>query len=454
MKCLSFFTGLFGLGCVASVQAQVQKSPDVVLILVDQMIADGMSCVGNPYANTPNLDRIASQGVLFNRSYVTQPLSAPSRSSLQTGRFPHEVGIVKNSGKIRRDTPFLAQCVQEAGYRTAYFGKWHVMGISIGETGYQDGNIKEVDRETTKSAVRYINERDEQPYFMAVSYMNPHDVCLLARREALKQGQIEKAPENLNELPPLPHNFAIPEKEPQQIRVVQRSSWKHYPTLDWTEKDWRQYLWGYYRLIEMVDEEIGHVLDAIQKNGRETMVMFVSDHGEGVAMEHWNQKQILYEQVVNVPTILARFGKDAKKVGTSEELVSMSLDVPVTILDIVGAKKPKEMRGESLYPLYKSPKKHLKRKYAFAETRFALGATELGLHGRMVVSDRYKYCVYDRGEIKEQLFDLKNDPGEKKNLVFDASAAKVLKEMRKQLVRWAKTTADTDFNYPSQVYVK
>ena len=151
-----------------------------------------------------------------------------------------------------------------------------------------------------------MRERDK-PFFLTVSFLNPHNVCQLARGQELPDGPIGSPPSSLNELPSLPDNFDVPENEPTAIRQVQASSNGHYPTKDWDELKWRQYLWGYYRLVEKVDAEIATVIDALDKSGQRenTVIIFVSDHGEGVAMHHWNQKQILYEQAVRVPFLIS-----------------------------------------------------------------------------------------------------------------------------------------------------
>ena len=229
--------------------------------------------------------------------------------------------------------------------------------------------------------------------------MNPHNVCQLARADAdgsdLPDGPIETAPTDLNRLPPLPDNFDIPENEPTVIRTVQEvSRVKHYPTENWDELTWRQYLWGYYRLVEKVDAEIGKVLTALKEGayGDNTIVIFTSDHGEGVAMHHWNQKQILYEQAVRTPFIIQWKGKTQKQV--YPELVSNALDIPVTILDIAGVEKPSTMRGVSLSPILEG-KSIPARDFVVTETMFASGDRNLGGTGRMIRTKNFKYCIYD-----------------------------------------------------------
>jgi choline-sulfatase len=239
----------------------------------------------------------------------------------------------------------------------------------------------------------------------------------------------------------------MPENEPSVIREVQdRSASFHYPTANWNELTWRQYLWGYYRLVEKVDTEIGRVLQALEDGGHKdnTVVIFTSDHGEGVAMHHWNQKQILYDQATKTPFIINWNGRTKHSIYSN--LVTNALDIPATLLDLAGAKKPESMRGTSLLPLiYGTPIE--KYDYVVSETMFARGSTNLGATGRMIRTERYKYIIYDNGEKREQLFDMRNDSGEMNNLVYEKEFSKVLVEHRELIEKWAKETNDIGFPY-------
>ncbi len=425
--------------------------PNILLIITDQQTADAMSSVGNNYLRTPSMDKLADGGVLFKSNYVVQPLCLPFRSSLQTGLYPHEIGTISNGRSITGDVPFLGNLVSAAGYTCDYIGKWHI-GASPENTGYNYDEAGK-DNEKAVAAEGYLMQEHIKPFFLTVSFMNPHNVCQLARADAvgtdLPDGAIGLAPEDLSELPPLPDNFELPENESSVIREIQKKTELHYPTKNWDEKTWRQYLWGYYRLVEKVDNEIGRVLEALKKGGHadNTVIIFTSDHGEGVAMHHWNQKQVLYEQSVRTPLIIQWKGKTQKRVYS--ELVSNALDIPVTILDIIGVDKPSGMHGVSLKPIMegKSPEP---REYVVSETMFPMGDRNLGATGRMIRTKKYKYCIYDNGEKREQLFHMENDPGEMTNLVYKNGYEKILTEHRELIRKWANETNDTEFPYYEQ----
>ncbi|MCD6287569.1 MAG: sulfatase-like hydrolase/transferase [Candidatus Hydrogenedentes bacterium] len=424
------------------------KRPNVLLIITDQQVFTAMSCTGNKYLNTPAVDSLAAEGTRFAQAYTTQPLCLPHRSSIQTGRYPHEIGTVNNGiKKMTGRFPMLGELAEQAGYECQYVGKWHV-AASPKEVGYPQSVTSGKDYQKAETAVEFLLNSHDKPFFLTASFLNPHNVCQLARGQELPEGPIGEPPTDLDKLPPLPPNFAIPPNEPSAIREVQEMSRDyHYPTKDWDELKWRQYLWGYYRLVEKVDAEISKVLKALNYSGldRDTVVIFVSDHGEGVAMHHWNQKQILYDEATHVPMIIAWKGVTRPKV--CDELVSVGLDLPVTILDFMGADKPASMKGLSLKPIVMGRRKTLPRDHVFAETMFARGAKSFGVTGRMVRTKRYKYCIYNKGENREQLFDMNVDPGETVNLAVDAKYRDELNRHRKLITDWAAETNDSEFPY-------
>lgn len=439
-----------GLAQTRANQDMKGSKPNILLIMTDQQTATSMSCTGNLYVHTPAMDTLAASGVRFENNYVTQPLCLPFRSSLQTGRYPHEIGSINNGKRFNGTYPMLGKLVASAGYTCDYFGKWHV-GCTPEQAGYDNYDKVGKDPDVTKRAAQYLRQQHEGPFFLTVSLMNPHNVCQLARADAvgsdLPDGPIGAAPMDLNKLPPLPANFDIPQNEPTVIREIQkRSAALHYPTANWSELTWRQYLWGYYRLVEKVDAQIGQILGALQQGGygENTVIIFTSDHGEGVAKHHWNQKQILYDQSTKTPLIIEWRGVTEETV--CPELVSNALDIPVTILDMIGAEKPASMHGQSLVPMLngKTPKP---RAYVVSETMFALGGKNLGATGRMIRTPKYKYCIYDNGEKREQLFDMEEDPGEMNNLAFNQKFEKELNTHRSMMTSWAKETNDTAFPY-------
>jgi len=434
--------------CLSDISSAQDSRPNILVIMTDQQAATAMSCTGNPHLKTPAVDSIAARGVRFERAYATQPLCLPCRSSMLAGRYPHEIGTVTNGTKYNKEWPMLGKMMSDGGYECAYIGKWHV-GAPMGRrTGYTiaTGGVK--DHEKTAYAVRYLSRKHDEPFFLTVSYVNPHNVCQLARHQDLPEGPIPPLPKNMDDLPPLPDNFAIPENEPTAIREAQEMSrGKHYPTKDWDERLWREYLWGYYRICEKVDAEIAKVLEAVQENGLadNTVIMFVADHGEGIAAHHWNQKQVLYDEAVRVPCMIAP-PKSSAAGEVSTALVSTGIDYLPTILDFAGISCPDTMPGHSLKSIALGKSDALPREYVVSETIFASGTRQFGVSGRMLRTARYKYTIYNKGECREQLFDMEKDPGEMNNLAVDKEPHHELNRHRQLLTDWAKERND-DFPY-------
>lgn len=413
--------------------------------MTDQQIADGLSAAGNPYLKTPGMDRIAENGVRFSKAYNTQPLCQPCRTSIQTGRYPHETGVGANKVDVKKSFPMLGRTLADAGYDCGYFGKWHV-GVDSDETeihGYSTMERSE-DAHLPHEAAQFLKQERTQPFFLTVSFCNPHNVCQLARREELPDGPIPPTPPP-EKCPPLPDNFHVSPDEPPIIRQVQEMNRDfHYPTAEWSDGEWRQYLWGYYRLIEKVDALILGVLDALREAGHEenTVVLFTSDHGEGVAAHHWNQKQILYDEASRVPFIIAQKGVTKARAIDGEHLVSTGLDIFPTLLDFAGLPILEDLPGRGLRPLALGEKPQEWRDHVIAETGFARGTNHTGVTGRMVRTKRHKYIIYNKGKSREQLFDMEQDPGEKKNLAKSPAHAAILKEHRAKLRAWSETTND------------
>ena len=284
--------------------------PNILWIMTDQQVANGMSCTGNPHLKTPAMDRLAEKGVRFERAYCTNPICVPSRASMMTGKMPHEVGVTFNMDHFKILSPSLGTFITKAGYDTGYIGKWHIpMPTDTDEwhgfNHMQEGSQEFNDQHFAEPAIEFIQKKRNKPYFLVTSFVNPHDICEWARRATggfpkrrtlLWNGSIADTPPP-NECPALPDNFEIPNNEPDIIREYQSGLAGTYPVRDWPDERWRQYRWALNRLTERVDSEIGNVLDAVDDN---TIIIFTSDHGDGNGAHKWNQKTLLYDETARV----------------------------------------------------------------------------------------------------------------------------------------------------------
>ncbi|MFP6643374.1 MAG: sulfatase-like hydrolase/transferase [Candidatus Latescibacterota bacterium] len=417
--------------------------PNILLICTDQQSASAMSCAGNIDLHTPGMDRLAAEGVRFSRAYCTQPLCAPVRSSFITGLMPSATGVIGN--KVPMDEELrersLARLVGDAGYRCALAGKWHVPGATPQECGFEVLSDK-IDSAIPEVSADFL--QGSEPFFLFASFRNPHDICQLARSQPSPQGPIEEPP-IVAECPNLPANFEEPAYGPEMLRYSRRWNPSVYPTEDFTPDDWRRLRHGYFRLVEKVDAEVVRLLDALFASGREkeTLVVFMSDHGDGHGAHRWNQKTAFWEEVINIPFI-ARWPGMIDEGRVDERLVSTGLDLLPTLCDVAGARAPADLTGMSLVPLLEGDKTAQWRDELVVETTTGIGGGPGGpAVGRALVGERYKYSCYSMGRWREQLVDLQTDPGEMVNLAVEGRHAGLLAQCRASLRAGCKAVGDS-----------
>jgi arylsulfatase A-like enzyme len=440
------------LGQLAHGQRRSRR-PNVLFLMTDQQTLRAMSAYGNPYLKTPHMDSLAASGVRFENSYCTTPVCGPSRSSLITSRMPHITGVNINDQVPDPGIPTMGHIFREAGYATAWAGKWHLPKsypqrpipgfeyLSVPEgTKFRLGS--ETDGPVADEAIKFLQRKHEQPFLLGVSLHNPHDICWSVR---------EDPPEPIDEalLPPLPANFEIDPNEPEFISVCRQRT-KYGPeilyTKDWDRKRWREYLYQYYRHTEEVDVEIGRILAALREQGLEddTLIVLTSDHGEGAAGHRWVVKLMLYEEVATVPLVVSWKGVTPAGRADRTHLVS-GLDVLPTMCDYAGIGLRDSFEGMSLRPLMEHPEL---RGHEFVVTELASDSQDLSKTGRMIRTRRHKYIAFSFGARPEMLFDLVSDPGEMNNLALGDSAKAELDRHRELLRRWIAESGD-EFRLPS-----
>lgn len=431
--------------------AQSDKHPNVLIIMTDQQYADAMSCViGEQYLHTPNMDQLAESGIRFTRAYSPDPLCKPMRSSMMTGRFPHETGVLSNEN-VKIDPSgnlFLGKLFQEAGYETAYFGKWHVaLDQKLNDVHGFDILVEGDARLDPDQAASFLQQKHEKPFFAVASFLSPHEICQWARFEELPGWPIGEIP-GLEQLPPIKSNAAPPENETDIMEFMRRSYQANrlFPVGNYSDYDWRRLAWGYYRLIERADDFVGEITDALRQSGLEenTLVLFLSDHGDCAGSHLWNQKTVFYDESSRVPFIISWKGKTVK--GTSDILLNTGTDILPTLCDLASIEIPSGLPGKSMEAAVLGKGIPWRRDFIVSENYMVQGDPVDGKspqpQGRMVRSDQYKYCLYSEGERRESLVDMKDDPLETVNLAQDAEYKKVLKEHRSYLEQHAEENND------------
>ena len=419
------------------------SAPNVLLIMTDQQSAGALSCAGNAHLRTPNMDALAAAGVRFARSYCGSPVCGPSRACLLTGRLPHETGVLHNSQPPEPSFPSLGELFQRAGYDTGWSGRWHFPKHGPELRGFERLHGDEAaiwsgvvgDGAVTDAAIDFLQRRRERPFLLGVSFCNPHDIC----------GWISEdppVPNDVDSLPPLPDNFAIDPDEPEFIQQCRQRTYygnEGNCTFGWSDPQWRTYLRAYYDFVEAVDAQVGRLLAALRSAGLEddTLVLFTSDHGEGMAGHHWVVKLMLWEEPVTVPFVLRWPGQVPVGVVDRDQLVS-GLDVLPTLCDWAGVGFP-QVTGISLKPLLRNgqgPGRPHVASELYPDTK------DPTMQARMLRTRRHKYVAFSSGRRPELLFDMHTDPGETRNLATQADHTGELARHRALLRQWCTETAD------------
>lgn len=400
------------------------------------------------------MDRIAAKGVRFEQAYASNPICVPSRTSYMTGTMPHENGVDYNGDLVPLDCsrfPVLAGLFRDAGYDTGHFGKWHLPHDidNVAWSGFITRKAvrnNDVDDDIVRPCLDFITTKRDAPFLAFASFVNPHDICEFARiltgmPDRLKNGAIPEPPD-LDELPPLPENWERPDDEPQAVtdHYMLETTRGIYPSREWggaEDPRWRQYLWAYYRLVELVDRRVGELLDGLEGAGLDgnTLIVFTSDHGDGMARHRWTQKTLFYDEVARVPFILSWPGKLSPRTVKANHLLNLGTDLFPTLMDAAGLEKPSRLTGLSALPAATGKADAPAHPFIVSENNLQPKWEARGdVSGRMIRTPRYKYVRYSHGANREQLFDMEADPLEMRNLVADPAFAEVLNEHR-QLAR-------------------
>jgi len=446
--------------------AREAKRPNILFIMTDQQSAGMMSCTGNKWLRTPAMDRLAASGIRFERAYACNPVCVPSRFSLQTALMPSAIGMGRNEDSAQSRVTdamihnSLGNLFKNAGYDTVYGGKVHLPKRmnDIQALGYRM-LTNDSRRELADKCAEFIKGEHSKPFILFASFINPHDICYMAINDfnrsnggsaaenidsrtceavlepARKSGKVEAFV--AEHCPPLPENHEIPSDEPECIttKYTQDCPFREWARRNWTETQWRLHRWAYCRLTEMVDAEIGKLLDAVEQAGLldNTLIVFTSDHGDMDSAHKLEHKSVLYEEAVCIPFIMSYKNIIPKGRIDGSHFVSNGLDLLPTFCDYANIKAPQGLPGRSLRPLVEGKSVSNWRDHIIVESQ----------NGRMVRTDRYKYCLYDSGRNPEQLTDLKNDPGEMRNLASNPAHKATLKEHRRLLKEWTSNIGDT-----------
>jgi len=436
---------------------QRQKLKNVIFILSDDHRYDFMSFLNTPeFLQTPNMDRMARKGAYLKYATVSTSLCSPSRASVLTGQYAHKHGVVDNNTLVPKGTRFFPQDLQNAGYQTAFMGKWHMGGatdaprpgfdrwISFrgqgvyfnpvlnvdGEKVKREGHISDI---LTEYALNWLQkERDpDKPYFLYLSHKAVHAMFEPATRHLNKYEDVKlKYPDTMAD------TEANYKDKPAWVKA-QRNSWHGVDYMYHGQMDFDTFYKRYCETLLSVDESIGKVLDHVDEKERgSTLVMYMGDNGFSFGEHGLIDKRQMYESSMRVPMLAYAPGVIAP--GTVVEELVQNIDVGPTVLEVAGLATPERMDGQSFLKLLEG-KKIPWREEAFYEYYWERNFPHTPtVHG--VRTKRYKYIHYHGIWDLDELYDLQNDPDEKHNLIHDPQQKERVDAMNKKMFDWLERT--------------
>jgi len=457
---------LFSLNLLSQ---KTEKKPNFLFVLVDDQPYDAVGFSNRyPFLKTPNIDKLAKEGVNVKNFFVTQSICSPSRASFLTGTYPHIHGVNQNNKYVDPDwtnyAPFSTH-LQKSGYETAHIGKIHMAwkrgkehirpGFDywfsfIGQGQYFNPKVNDNGRETQiegymtdiltdKTVDWLVNKRDpDKPFSLNLWHKAVHEKHLPAPRH-----------EDLFQDDPLPE----PPFDTHKETFKGKPEWLRRKTygFKWNENDkipeelpeitWPINKHKYMQLLRSliaVDESLGKVIKTLEEIGEleNTVIIYSSDNGYFMGEHTFIDKRLAYENSMRVPMII-RYPKLISKSSVVDEQC-LNIDIAPTILDLAGVNKPSYMQGESMLKLISGKKDKSWRKSMLFEYYVDDAWPYAGPNQVAVRTNEYKLIDNFLEDDIDELYDLKNDPGEMTNLINDSSYDLVEKELREESIKLQK----------------
>jgi arylsulfatase A-like enzyme len=426
-----------------------RNHPNVLFVFTDQHRASAMGCYGNDAIQTPNLDRLAASGTRCENAYATEPVCGPNRGTLLTGQYAHEHGVIFNDIPLSPDIPTVGNCFQDAGYRTGYIGKWHLDGWPrdkftppgprrqgfddcwaayncshqyLDAKYYRDDNPEPIEIDgyepitQTDLATEFMTAQSDDPFCLFLSYGPPHDPY-----ESVPERYLDRYdPDSI----PLRENV-----EPLAEKEVHRLA---------AGNDIRETIAAYYAQVTAIDEQVGRLLDALERTGQleETLVVFTSDHGDMLWSQGDWSKGHPWAESANVPLLL-RWPAEIPQGAVDETLVG-TVDLAPTLLEMTGCSVPESMSGIDKSDSLTTPG-------ATAHDSIYLQRTcKTGVprqEWRAVKTDQYTFARLQDGS-DWLLYDDENDPYQHRNLVAAAEYDDERAALSAALEEWQRRLND------------
>ena len=466
-----------------------ERKPNLILFLPDQQRADTVSCYRGVKVHAPNLNKVASESVVFERAYVTHPVCTPSRSSLMTGTWPHINGCTKNNVPLDPRFRVFPELMEDRDYRTAYIGKWHLGEEGPAGRGFQqwistddhgdyisflvsagvapdkpNGRFSKLaisnmplelsrPKFLEKHACEFIEKHHRDPFILVVGFVEPHSPYNgpLNDEHPLDQVDLDLTatlPESEN----IPLRYRLMREWQQAEAALDRQRLPAQLFFGITPEEYRSIKQRYLGLITLVDQSIGAILGCLERFGLSgnTIVVHTSDHGDSLGAHRLFGKEVMFEEAARVPLLIRL--PDQKRGKVVLQPVS-HIDFVPTLLDLLGHPNHPQCAGKSLLPLINEEavppenvflewapnRTKVKKGTSLARRRMIKRAVEEST--RAVVSfDGWKLCLRDKD--LNELYNLSEDPLETRNLYENRQYAPVISRLSGEIHRWQESAND------------
>ena len=466
-----FLTTLAALAVVSAgaLRAAPAERPNVVFILMDDVRWDDLGCTGHPFSKTPNIDRIAREGVMFRNAFATTVICSPSRANILTGLHTHSHGIVDNTDRSPASHKLVTfpQHLQRAGYETAFVGKWHMGNDATRRPGFDrwmclkgqgsshdcEANIDGRDVQTkgyvsdvlSEHAIAFLKQPHPKPFLLYYATKAVHPETVQRADGSLSDPTASNfVPADRHKtlyagakIPRRPNALRPPEGKPALQRAI-----TGLPPLGPETGSSDDAILGRLRMIAAVDESVGEIFKALEATGQldRTVIVFTSDHGywygeHGLSVE----RRLAYEEGIRIPLFLRYPAKI--KAATKRNQMVLTLDLAPTMLDLASAPIPAGLHGQSIVPLLADANRELRQAFLvehFSESVFPR-TTKMGYQA--VRTEGWKYIHYVDLPDSDELYDLNRDPYEMRNLIRSPGAAAELQKLKSELARQLSATA-------------
>jgi len=463
-RCLLITVALALLGLAAGECRAAEPRPNVLFILCDDLRWDALGCTGSPVVRTPHIDRLAAEGLLFRNAFCTTSLCSPSRASILSGLYAHAHGVLNNFTEFPAQLPSFPRRLHEAGYTTAYVGKWH-MGEDNDEKrpGFDyfvthkgqgkyfdtefnlDGRERKVlpgyyTRVVTDLAAQWLRQQQpDRPWLLMLGHKAPHSFYIPEEKYAHTFDNVS-----------VPYPATAFQLDDKPAWIKQRlATWHgiYGPLFDWRKnfpddspeavKDFEAMTRAYWGTILSIDDSLGQLLGVLEGMQQldNTVIVFMGDNGLLNGEHGMVDKRTMHEPSIRIP-LLVRYPRAFARPRVIEAQV-LTHDLAPTILELCGAPPLADIHGASLVRLgQEGSDRNWRRAWYYAynyERQFPYTPNVRGVR-----TDHWKYIHYPHGDggpdrHLAELYDLRNDPGETRNLIQDATLASEREELARQL---------------------